>query len=70
MRHYAVVLTLATILTVVGASFARRLAIESDLAALLPDDYLRREGFEERLRKAGIVVGSERALDDCCGPSA
>ncbi len=29
-----------------------------------------REGFEERLRKAGIVAGSERALDDCCGPSA
>ena len=29
-----------------------------------------REGFEERLRKAGIAVGSERALDDCCGPSA
>ncbi len=29
-----------------------------------------REGFEERLRKAGIAAGDEAALDDCCGPSA
>ena len=29
-----------------------------------------REGFEERLRKAGVAVGAEAALDDCCGPSA
>ncbi len=29
-----------------------------------------REGFEERLRKAGIAARSERAMDDCCGPSA
>ena len=28
-----------------------------------------REGFAERLRKAGIAVEPERTLDDCCGPS-
>lgn len=29
-----------------------------------------REGFEERLRKAGIAAGAEAAMDDCCRPSA
>jgi MOSC domain-containing protein YiiM len=29
-----------------------------------------REGFEDRLREAGIAAGAEAALDDCCGPSA
>ena len=35
--------------------------------ALLPEW---REGFEERLQKAGIAAGVEEALDDCCGPAA
>ena len=34
----------------------------------LPPEW--RDGFEERLRKAGIAAGAEPALDDCCGPSA
>ncbi len=29
-----------------------------------------RDEFEDRPRRAGVFVGAEAALDDCCGPSA
>ncbi len=61
-----------TVEETVNLSYFDRDNLERAQAALrvkaLPPGW--REGFEERLRKAGIAAGAEAALDDCCGPSA
>ena len=61
-----------TVEETVNLSYFDRDNLERAQAALrvkaLPPGW--REGFEERLRKAGIAAGAEAALDDCCGPSS
>ncbi len=61
-----------TVHEVVEVSFFDRGNLDRVEAALrvkaLPPGW--REEFEERLRRAGVSVGAEAVLDDCCGPSA
>ena len=61
-----------TVHEVVELSFFDRGNLDRAEAALrvraLPQEW--RNEFEERLRKAGVSVGAETVLDDCCGPSA